>query len=76
MSRFQQGSLLKQKRKCGPDVWVFRWYDESSGKRTYEKRNLGTVKDLPSRRMPSRPWPTFAQTSASRSEFQLRSLNS
>ena len=45
MSRFQQGSLLKQKRKCGPDVWVFRWYDESSGKRTYEKRNLGTVKD-------------------------------
>ena len=37
MSRFQQGSLLKQKRKCGPDVWVFRWYDESSGKRTYKK---------------------------------------
>jgi integrase len=50
MSRFQQGSLLKQKRKSGPDVWVFRWYDETSGKRTYKKRNLGTVKDLPSRR--------------------------
>jgi exoribonuclease II len=41
---------LKQKRKSGPDVWVFRWYDETSGKRTYKKRNLGTVKDLPSRR--------------------------
>jgi integrase len=50
MSRFQQGSLLKQKRKSGPDVWVFRWYDETSGKRTYKKRNLGTVRDLPSRR--------------------------
>ena len=50
MSRFQQGSLLKQKRKSSPDVWVFRWYDETSGKRTYKKRNLGTVKDLPSRR--------------------------
>jgi site-specific recombinase XerD len=41
---------LKQKRKSGPDVWVFRWYDETSGKRTYKKRNLGTVRDLPSRR--------------------------
>ena len=50
MSRFQQGSLLKQKRKSGPDVWVFRWYDETSGKRTYKKRTLGTVTDLPLRR--------------------------
>ena len=30
MSRFQQGSLLKLKRKNGP-LWVFRWYDEPSG---------------------------------------------
>jgi hypothetical protein len=37
MSRFQQGSFLKQKRKSGPDVWVFRWYDETSGKRTYKE---------------------------------------
>lgn len=50
MSRFQQGSLLKQKRKSGPDVWVFRWYDETGGKRTYKKRALGTVTDLPLRR--------------------------
>ena len=41
MSRFQQGSLLKQKRKSGPDVWVFRWYDETNGTRTYKKRILG-----------------------------------
>lgn len=50
MSRFQQGSLLKQKRKSGPDVWVFRWYDESNGKRTYKKRVLGTVTEMPSRK--------------------------
>jgi integrase len=50
MSRFQKGSLLKQRRKNGPDIWVFRWYDETSGKRTYKKRILGTVGDLPLRR--------------------------
>lgn len=50
MSRFQQGSLLKQKRKSGPDVWVFRWYDETNGTRTYKKRILGKVTDLPLRR--------------------------
>ena len=50
MSRFQKGSLLKQRRKNGPDVWVFRWYDETSGKRTYKKRILGTVGNLPLRR--------------------------
>jgi integrase len=50
MSRFQQGSLLKQKRKSGPDVWVFRWYDETNGTRTYKKRVLGKVTDMPLRR--------------------------
>jgi Phage integrase family len=43
MSRIQQGSLLKLKRKSGPDVWVLRWYDETSGTRTYRKRTLGNV---------------------------------
>jgi hypothetical protein len=43
MSRLQQGSLLKLKRKSGPDVWVFRWYEETGGARTYRKRTLGTV---------------------------------
>jgi site-specific recombinase XerD len=50
MSRFQQGSLLRLKRKSGPDVWVFRWYNETGNKRTYKKRTLGTVIDLPLRR--------------------------
>lgn len=50
MPRYQNGSLLKQKRKSGPDAWVFRWYDESSGRRTYRKRIVGTVDRLPLRR--------------------------
>jgi hypothetical protein len=41
MSRLQQGSLLRLKRKAGPDVWVFRWYDETDGTRTYRKRTIG-----------------------------------
>jgi integrase len=49
MSRLQQGSLLKLKRKGGPDVWVFRWYDESNGTRTYRKRTIGTVVRFPRR---------------------------
>ena len=50
MSRVQQGSLLRLKRKAGPDVWVFRWYDETNGARTYRKRTIGTVIRLPHRR--------------------------
>jgi integrase len=47
MARFQNGSLLKIKRKNGEHVWAFRWYDSD---RTYRKRIIGTVKQLPERR--------------------------
>jgi integrase len=47
MSRLQQGSLLRLKRKAGPDVWVFRWYEETNGTRTYRKRTIGTVARYP-----------------------------
>jgi site-specific recombinase XerD len=50
MSRFQQGSLLKMKRKGAPDVWVFRWYSYKGGKRRYMKRTIGTVVEFPQRR--------------------------
>lgn len=43
MSRLQQGSLLRLKRKGGPDVWVFRWYEDTNGTRSYRKRTIGTV---------------------------------
>ena len=50
MSRFQQGSLLKMKRKGCPDVWVFRWYENATGTRTYKKRIIGSVVEMPTRR--------------------------
>jgi hypothetical protein len=50
MKRFQQGSLFRTKRKGGADVWVFRWYDYSSGKRVYKKQIIGNVEQMQSRR--------------------------
>lgn len=50
MSRIQQGSLFKLERKSRPDVWVFRWYDSSSGKRRYKKQIMGSVVELRNRR--------------------------
>ena len=49
MSRFQEGSLLRLKRKTGPDAWVFRWYEEINGERKYRKSVIGTVDRLPTR---------------------------
>lgn len=50
MSRFQQGSLFKMERKSRPDVWVFRWYDNASGKRIYRKQIIGCVGQIRTRR--------------------------
>ena len=50
MSRFQNGSLLKIKRRNGEQVWAFRWYEYPGGSRTYRKRIVGTVAQLPHRR--------------------------
>ena len=50
MSRFQQGSLFKVERKRVPDVWVFRWYENTSGKWTYKKQIIGNVTKLRNRR--------------------------
>jgi len=50
MSRLQQGSLLRLKRKGGPDVWVFRWYEDINGTRSYRKRTIGTVIRFPNRK--------------------------
>jgi integrase len=50
MKRFQQGSLFRTKRKGGADVWVFRWYDYSSGKRVYKKQIISDVEQMRSKR--------------------------
>src|SRR5258708_28103424 len=49
-NRFQQGSRFKVKRKGCSDVWVFRWYDYSSGKRIYKKEIIGSVAQIRSKR--------------------------
>jgi site-specific recombinase XerD len=38
-----------ERRSC-PDVWVFRWYENISGKWTYKKRIIGSTVDLRNRR--------------------------
>jgi hypothetical protein len=50
MSRFQHGSLFKLERKSVPDLWVFRWYENTLGKRTYKKQIIGRVTELRNRR--------------------------
>ena len=43
-ARYQQGSLTVLKRKSGPAVWVFRWYEtQSDGRKVYRKSVVGTV---------------------------------
>lgn len=49
-NRYQNGSLTIEKRKKGPSVWVYRWYDEGmSGKNTRRKHIVGNKLELPNR---------------------------
>jgi integrase len=48
--RYQRGSLIVRKRKSLPDVWVFRYYTEDSGRRVYKKQTIGTVVEFPKRK--------------------------
>jgi hypothetical protein len=57
--RHQNGSLIKLKRKNGQQAWAFRWYDNASGKRTYRKRIIGTVAEMPLRRDAKEPFWRF-----------------
>jgi integrase len=43
--RYQQGSLYREKRKAGPDVWVFRYRD----RQTNRKEQIGTVEQFPTK---------------------------
>jgi integrase len=47
-TRYQQGSVQREKRRQGPDVWVYRWYEVgSSGESKYRKAIVGTVLTFP-----------------------------
>lgn len=44
--RYQSGSLTKEKRSSGPDVWVYRWREQISARETIQrKRIIGTVQE-------------------------------
>ena len=46
--RYQQGCLIREKRKTSPDVWVFRWRESSpDGQKRNRKALVGTVERYP-----------------------------
>ena len=46
-TRYQQGSVQRERRRSGPDVWIFRWYETGTdGKNKYRKAIVGTVISL------------------------------
>ncbi len=43
----QQGSVIREHRKTGPDVWCFRWWESGpSGNRIHRRVVLGTAEQL------------------------------
>jgi integrase len=42
-ARYQQGSLIREERKVGPDVWIFRWREQTPEGRVKRKVVVGTV---------------------------------
>jgi integrase len=47
-TRYQHGSVQREKRQKGPDIWVYRWYEVSSeGTSKYRKAIVGNVDTLP-----------------------------
>ena len=46
-TRYQNGSVQREKRRSGPDVWIFRWYETGTdGESKYRKAIVGTVETL------------------------------
>ena len=46
--RYQQGSIDTEKRKSGPAVWVYRWWEEDIlGKLVHRKVQLGDITEYP-----------------------------
>lgn len=43
----QDGSVTVERRKCGPDVWCYRWHEAGpDGRRIHRRIVLGTAEDL------------------------------
>ncbi len=53
----QNGSLTKETRKCGADVWTFRWRErDENGKIVLRRITVGTTQQFPDRRAASPQW--------------------
>ena len=48
-ARYQQGSLTREERKNGPDVWVFRWREQTLEGQVKRKVAVGTVQEYRSK---------------------------
>jgi len=47
-TRYQQGSVQREKRQSGSDVWVFRWWEATADGGTKRRKAIvGTVQALP-----------------------------
>jgi hypothetical protein len=43
----QQGSVIREHRKLGPDVWCFRWWESGpNGNRVHRRIVLGTAEQM------------------------------
>jgi integrase len=47
---YHNGSLLREARERGPDVWVFRWREQTPEGPIRRKQIVGTVEQFPTRR--------------------------
>ena len=63
-TRYQQGSVQREKRQSGPDVWIFRWWEigpDGTGKQPKGHRRYG--RDIsPLRHQPSKQLKRCAST--------------
>ena len=48
-ARYQQGSLIREERKVGPNVWIFRWREQMPEGRVKRKVVVGTVEQFRSK---------------------------
>jgi integrase len=48
-ARYQQGSLIREERKVGADVWIFRWREQTPEGRVKRKVVVGTVEQYRSK---------------------------
>ena len=49
-TRYQHGNLQLQKRKNGPDAWIYRWREyDPTGKVSRRGEMIGTMDEFPTK---------------------------